>query len=397
MTFDPAPWRHDTDAATAGRIHLNNAGASLMPRPVADAVTSHLRLELQVGGYEAADAAAADIEAAYDALAALVGASARNIALVENATVAFAQALSAFDFAPGDTILTSRSDYISNQLAFLSLVRRQGVRLVRAEDLPDGGIDPDSVRAIIASERPRLVAVTWIPTNSGLVQPVAAIGELCRAAGVPFLVDACQAAGQIEIDVAALHCDFLSATGRKFLRGPRGSGFLYVADHVLDRGMAPLWLDLRGARWTDADAYEVADSARRFENWEFAWANVLGLGAAARYARRVGVGEAGAYAASLAAAAREQLAALPGARVLDRGAQLCAIAAVAFDGHDAGDIVRRLRDQAINTSVIRREHAVLDLDGRGVETAIRISPHYYNTSRDIDTLVFALEEFAAPS
>jgi selenocysteine lyase/cysteine desulfurase len=197
--------------------------------------------------------------------------------------------------------------------------------------------------------------------------------------------------------VAALHCDFLSATGRKFLRGPRGSGFLYVADHVLDRGLAPLWIDLRGARWTAADVYAVADSARRFENWEFAWANVLGLGAAARYACRFGVGEAGAYAASLAAAARERLAALPGARVLDRGAQLCAIVAVAFDGHDAGDIVRRLRDQAINTSVIRREDAVLDLDGRGVETAVRISPHYYNSSRDIDTLVFALEEFAAPS
>jgi selenocysteine lyase/cysteine desulfurase len=397
MSFDPAPWRHDTDAASAGRIHLNNAGAALMPRPVAEAVTAHLQLELQVGGYEAADAAAADVEAAYDALARLVGARPRNIAVVENATVAFAQALSAFDFAPGDVIVTSRNDYVSNQLAFLSLARRQGVRVVRADDLPEGGIDPDSVRDLLQSRRPRLVAVTWVPTNTGLVQPVAAVGGLCREAGVPFLVDACQAVGQIEVDVAALHCDFLSATGRKFLRAPRGTGFLYVSDAALERGAAPLWLDLRGARWTAADAYEAAESARRFENWEFAWALVLGLGAAARYALRVGIPEAGAYAAALAATARDRLAALPGARVLDRGAELSAIAAVAFDGHDAADIVRRLRDQAINTSTIRREYAVLDMDDKAAGTAVRISPHYYNSQRDIEALVFALEEFAAPA
>lgn len=397
MSFDPRPWRRDTAAASAGRIHLSNAGASLMPQPVVEAVGDHLRLEAQVGGYEAADAAAATIEGAYEDVATLIGAQPRNVAFVENATAAYAQALSAFDFATGDVILTSESDYVSNQLAFLSLAARRGVRLVRAADLPEGGVDPGSVRSLIARERPRLVAMTWVPTNSGLVQPVAEIGALCRDAGVPYLVDACQAVGQIEVDVAAVGCDFLSATSRKFLRGPRGAGFLYASDAALGRGQAPLFIDLRGARWVAPDRYELEASARRFENWEFAWALFIGMGVAARYALHVGVAAAGAYAAALAATARERLAALPGARVLDRGASLSAIATVAFAGHDAADIVERLREQAINTSAARREYALIDMDRKGAGTALRVSPHYFNDGRDIDTLVSALEEFAAPA
>jgi selenocysteine lyase/cysteine desulfurase len=397
MTFDPRPWRRDTAAASAGRIHLNNAGAALMPQPVVEAVSDHLRLEAHIGGYEAADAGAAAIHGAYEDVARLIGARPRNVAFVENATAAYAQALSSFDFAAGDVILTSESDYVSNQLAFLSLARRTGVRLVRAADLPEGGVDPQSVRELIRSEAPRLVAITWVPTNSGLVQPVREIGALCRDAGVPYLVDACQAVGQIEVDVADLHCDFLSATARKFLRGPRGAGFLYVADAALDRGDAPLFIDLRGARWTGPDNYELEPSARRFENWEFAWALMIGMGAAARYALDVGVAGAGAWAAHLAADTRERLAGLPGARVLDRGERLCAITTVEFAGHDAATIVERLREQAINTSAARREFAVIDMDRKGAESALRISPHYFNDLRDIETLVSALEEFAAPA
>jgi selenocysteine lyase/cysteine desulfurase len=393
MTFDPTPWRRDTAAAAAGRIHLNNAGAALMPQPVVQAITTHLQREVQLGGYEAADTARADIETAYDHSAALIGAHSRNIAIVENATVAFAQALSAFDFTPGDVILTTRNDYISNQLMYLSLARRQGVEIVRADDHCNGGVDVDSMRALIAARRPRLVAVTWIPTNSGLVQPVAEVGAVCAEAGVPYLIDACQAIGQIDIDVRKLHCDFLSVTARKFLRGPRGIGFLYVSDAMLQRAAAPLWLDMRGAHWIDPNEYRLVDSAQRFENWEFAYALVLGLGEAARYALDVGVAAAGAYAAQLASYARERLAALPHARVLDRGSQLSAIVTVAIEGHDADEIVTRLREEAINTSATFREYAVLDMDDKRARDAVRISPHYYNTRREIDILVSALEEF----
>jgi selenocysteine lyase/cysteine desulfurase len=391
MSFDPAPWRSDTPAALAGRIHLNNAGAALMPVPVAAAVMEHLELETKIGGYEAADAARDAIAATYDQVGELIGAAGRNMAIVENATVAFSQALSSFDFAPGDIILTTRNDYVSNQLMYLSLARRCGVEIVRADDLAEGGVDPDSVRRLIAARRPRLTAVTWVPTNSGLVQPVEEIANICADADVPCLIDACQAVGQIDIDVSQVPCDFLSATARKFLRGPRGVGFLFVSDRILEQQRAPLWIDMRGAQWIAADEYTLATDATRFENWEFAYALVLGMGVAAAYARRVGVAEAGAYAAALASYAREKLAAIPGARVLDEGPRLCAIATVDVTGHDATDLVHQLREQAIATSVTLRDYAVIDMDRKQAATALRVSPHYYNTHRDIDSLVWALD------
>ncbi|MFO7894705.1 MAG: aminotransferase class V-fold PLP-dependent enzyme [Longimicrobiales bacterium] len=384
-------WRADTPAALAGRIHLNNAGAGLMPAPVLEAIQNHLELESRLGGYEAADAVRERIDAAYGDVAALIGAAARNVAVVENATVAFSQALSAFDFAPGDVILTTRNDYASNQLMYLSLADRRGVEVVRAEDRPEGGVDPESVRALIRERAPRLVALTWVPTSSGLVQPAEAVGEICAETGVPYLVDACQVVGQMPVDVAALQCDFLAATARKFLRGPRGIGFLYVSDGVLESGRRPLYIDMRGADWVSADGYALREDARRFENWEFPYALLLGMGEAARYAGAVGVEAARDRARDLAGELREALVALDGVRVLDRGPALCAIVTVALDGWHADDAVARLRDQGVNASALHRVSAVMDLDEKGVETALRLSPHYYNTAAEVRAAVHAIE------
>jgi selenocysteine lyase/cysteine desulfurase len=362
---------------------------------VRDAVAAHLQLENELGGYEAADARADQISDAYVAIARLVGGTPRNIAVVENATVAVALALSAIDPGPGDVLLTSRNDYISNQLMFISLAERRGVRVIHAEDQPGGGVDPDSFRRLIHEHRPRFASATWVPTNSGLIQPVAEIGRICAETEVPFVLDACQAVGQIPIDVADLHCDFLAATARKFLRGPRGVGFLYVSDRMLDSGVYPLYVDMRGALWTETDAFELVGDARRFENWEFNYAALLGMGAAARYALDVGVAEAGAYAAMLADSIRSGAAAIDGARVLDHGDCLAAIATVEFEGCDAQTIVVRLREQAINTSATERGYALLDMRAKGAHTAIRISPHYYNDEREIRIVLGALEEFGA--
>ena len=374
------------------RHHLNNAGAALMPQPVVQAIVDHIALETEMGGYEASDARHAAVDQSYSDIAKLVGAQARNIAVVANATAGFIQALSSFDFEPGDVILTSRCDYTSNQIQYLALARRRGVHIEHAEDLPEGGVDPDSVLDRLKNRKCRLVALTWVPTSSGLVQDVESVGEICKGHGVPYLIDACQAVGQMPIDVEALGCDYLSVTARKFLRGPRGVGFLFASDRALKRGDHPLYVDMRGAHWIDAKTYAFEDSARRYEDWEFPYALVLGQGAAVRYALDVGIEAAQTRAWALAAYARDRLERIPGVRVHDRGRNKCAIVTASTAGKDASDVVPYLRDRGINTSAARREHSVLDFDDKGVRSALRVSPHYYNTEAEIDALAQALTE-----
>ena len=386
-------WRLDTPGC-ASRIHLNNAGAALPPRPVTEVLHRHLDREAEIGGYEA-EAEAEDsgaVRAVYDHLGRLLGTRADNIALVENATVAVAQALSAFDLQSGDVLVTTHNDYTSNQLMYLSLARRLGIEVERADDLPEGGVDPDSVRRLVAHPRCRLVALTWVPTNSGLVQPAEEVGEICEAAGVPYLVDACQAVGQLPVDVERLHCDFLAATARKFLRGPRGIGFLYVSDRLLERGAHPLFIDMRGAGLMDESTFELAPGARRFENWEFSYALVLGLGEAARYALDVvGIETGGGRAQELASRVRERLAALPGVRLYDHGPRLCAIVTAEAPGGDTAEIVRRLHEEGINVHASLGGPGPFNAPGARATPILRISPHYYNTAEEIDTAMTALE------
>jgi selenocysteine lyase/cysteine desulfurase len=383
-------WRADTPGCQ-DRIHLNNAGAALPPQTVVETIQRQLAREAEVGGYEAADEAALRIHEVYENLGILVGTQARNIAIVENATVAVAQALSAFDFRPGDVLVTSRCDYPSNQLMYLSLAQRAGLIVRRADDLPEGGVDPESVRRLVRDPRCRLVVLTWVPTNSGLVQAAAAVGAVCEEAGIPFVLDACQSVGQMPVDVKQLGCDYLAGTARKFLRGPRGIGFLYVSDRALATGAYPLYVDMRGAEWTAADEFQLADGARRFENWEFAYALVLGMGEAARYS--LAVGKVGfERARALAAELRAQLRAIPRVRVLDRGADLCAIVTIAVEGHEPDALKLQLRARGINTSVTDRDDGILDLESKGVVAALRLSPHYYNTAAELGAAVAVLDE-----
>jgi selenocysteine lyase/cysteine desulfurase len=384
-------WRRDTPGCTE-RIHLNNAGAALVPSGVANAIAAHLALESRLGGYEAAETMADQLKEVYTALARLLGAEPRSIAVAPNSTIAFSQALSSFDLGPGDQILTTRNDYVSNQIMYLSLARRCGVEVVRARDLPVGGVDPESIRELIRRRRPSLVSVTWVPTNSGLVQPVEAVGRVCEEAEVPYLVDGCQAVGQIPVDVRRVRCDYLAATARKFLRGPRGIGFLYASDRVLQTGAYPLLVDMQGATWTDPDAFEVAPDARRFETWESPSALVLGMGAAARYAAEVGIAAAGSRARHLADLTRRLLARLPGVRVLDRGPELCAIVTATVPQPDPEAVKLELRRRGVNVSTTTRSSAVIDMDEKHASTALRFSPHYYNTEDEIEQAVATLAE-----
>lgn len=392
--MDIAQFRADTPGCK-NRVHLNNAGASLMPRPVIEAIRGHLDLEVSIGGYEAEAEAAADIERAYEDVAQLVGASPDRIAFTEHATASFAAALSSVLFDSGDSILTTRHDYASNQIQYLALADRFGIEILRAPDAPEGGVDVEAMQGLIHRRRPKLVAITQIPTNSGLVQDVESIGAICRDRSILYLVDGCQSVGQMPVDVEQIGCDFFSATSRKYLRGPRGAGFLYVSDRVLEAGMEPLFPDLRGADWIAEDLYQPAPDAKRFETWEFAWALILGTGAAARYANNIGLAPIRAQVRAMAGELRSRLPEIDGVRVLDRGPELGATVTVSVRGRDPSVLVAELRLRGINTSAQTRLDAVIDYDEKGVDGALRVSPHYFNDASDLDTFLGALEEIVS--
>lgn len=292
----------------------------------------------------------------------------------------------------GDRVLTSMAEYASNVISFLQVARRTGTRVEVVPNDDQGQLSVEALRGMI-DDRVRLIAVSHIPTNGGLVQPVAAIGRVAREAGVLFLVDACQSVGQVPVDVAAIGCDMLSATSRKYLRGPRGVGFLYVRREVGER-LEPPFLDLHAATWVAPDRYEVRRDARRFENWESNVAGTLGMGVAAAYAMAIGVEAGSIRLRALAERLRERVRAIPGGRVHDLGAVRGGLVTFTLDGLDANEIQERLAAERINVTVSSVFSARFDMTARGLERVVRASPHYYNTEEEVDRLAETLARMA---
>ena len=385
--IDVAKLRADTPSCEFV-CHLNNAGSALPPRVVVDRVVEHLRLEEQIGGYEAHAQVEVEIERVYESIARLIGANTAEIAVVESATQAWSAALRSLSFGAGDRILTCASEYASNAIALLQVCKRTGASLEVVPDDAHGQIDLAALEALL-DERVRLVSIVYIPTQGGLVNPVADVARLARRVGALVLVDACQAVGQLPIDVRELDCDFLSATGRKFLRGPRGTGFLYVREQLIS-ALEPFPLDLHSATWTSATTYEPRMDAKRFEYWERSYAGMLGLGVAVEYAQAIGVPAMQTRVRMLAERLRTGLAERPGVAVADLGVERGAIVTFAVDGADHAAIAASLRASGINISVTARAAAVLDLGRRNYESLLRASPHAYNTEAEVDRLLAAL-------
>lgn len=383
MAIDVARARAETPGCTEV-IHLNNAGAGLMPEHVLSALTGHLELEARIGGYEAAARAEQAIEHTYDAVAALIGCGRDEIAIVENATRAWDMAFYAMPFRPGDRILTAVSEYGSNYLAFLQVARRTGAVVEVIPNDEHGQISLDALRGMI-DERVRLIAITHVPTNGGLVNPAAGVGRIARDAGIPYLLDACQSVGQMPVDVETIGCDMLSATGRKYLRGPRGTGFLYVRKPLLD-SLEPPFIDILAARWIDRDHYEVRPDARRFENWESYVAGRVGLGAAVDYAAGWGLAAIEERVKSLADYLRARIGELPGAVVRDLGVERCGIVSFTVAGLDPAAIKQVLAAERINVTVSSRGSTRIDMEQRGLTDMVRASVHYYNTEGEVDRM-----------
>lgn len=384
--------RADTPAASR-LAYLHNAGAALMPTPVVVTMKSHIDLESEIGGYAAADRESDRLDSVYGSVARLLNAAPDEIALMENATVAWQMAFYALQFRAGDRILTAEAEYAANYVAFLQVANRTGAVIDVVPSDASGELDVDALERMI-DDRVKLIAITWVPTNGGLVNPAAAVGKMAQAHKIPYLLDACQAVGQMKVDVEALGCDMLSATGRKFLRGPRGTGFLYVRRSLM-RQLEPPMIDHFAAPWVSRDAYQLREDARRFETWENNYAARLGLGAAVDYALAIGLGPIEQRCRMLAGRLRNGLASMRGITIRDLGRAPGAIVSFTMEGREAEAIVSSAAAAGITIGASHPSSTRIDAETRSLPPVVRASPHYYNTEAEIDRLIAHLAGLAA--
>jgi cysteine desulfurase / selenocysteine lyase len=372
--------------------HLNNAGASLAPRSVIDAMTSHLELECRVGPYEAAELAQEAVDRGHTALAELLGCDSQEVALLDSATRAWGMALASLPLRAGDRVLVSPMEYGSNYISLRRLAERVEISVEVLAANEDGLVSVADLQDQL-DERVKLITMAHVPMHDGLINPVASIGQVARSNGIPFLVDACQSVGQMPIDVRDIGCDMLVGCGRKYLRGPRGTGFLYVRQALAER-LSPAIVGLDGVEWSGG-SYRFAPGARRFETWETNSASRIGLGVAIDYALAWGVEYTWPRIRQLADDLRQELKRIPRVTMRDRGLERCGIVALTVEGQDAAWVRTKLREAGINTWVCLENAACVDMQLRGISSLLRVSVHYYNSSEELDRFCSVLESLAA--
>jgi selenocysteine lyase/cysteine desulfurase len=389
QTFDVARARRETPGCI-DLIHFNNAGAALMPKRVVQTLLQYTQLEAKIGGYEAAEKESKKIENLYQVSSRLLNCKATEIAFVESATRGWDMAFYSIPFSQGDVILTGMSEYESNYLAFLQVAQKAGVRVEVIPNDENGQISLKVLQEKV-SKKVKLIAITHIPTNGGLVNPAEEIGKIAKAAGILYLLDSCQAAGQIPLDVQKLNCDFLSFTGRKYIRGPRGTGILYVRESVCHQ-LEPPFLDLQAAEWISNDRYTLSPGAQRFEQWETNVGAKIGLGVAIDYALTWGIDKISNRIVSLATDLRRLLSEIPEVQLCDLGLKQCGIVSFRVKNADPTVIQRALRLRSINTSVSMKRYTRLDMDSRKFDSVCRASVHYYNTEKEIERFCMQLRK-----
>jgi len=351
MSLDLSKLRRDTPTCE-GQTFLDNAGSALSPTIVNETLIAHLALEQEVGGYVAAETALHRITEATAAVGRLVGAAPHQIAWQPSATAAWNRAISSIPFCDGDRVLTTSAEYASNVIPLLQAHKRVGLAVEVIPDGPDGAADPVAFAAML-DDRVKALALTHAPSQNGLLVDAHAFGEILRAANSPawFLLDACQSVGQMPIDMGSIGADFVTATGRKWIRGPRGTGFLAVSDRALAE-LEPDPMDMCGAVWLGGTSYQPAEGATRFQSFETSIAGLLGLGAAATYALDLGLDNIRECVNALAGSLRSQLNDVAGVRVLDRGRERTGIVVFSVPGDNAVAAVTELRTNGITVTPV---------------------------------------------
>jgi selenocysteine lyase/cysteine desulfurase len=382
-------------AGTAGRHYFNAAGAGLVSDGVLEAVVTHLRREQRVGGYEAANQVADEVAGVYTAAATLLGSAPDEIALFDSATSGLRGVFDALRLGAGDTVVAPRSSYVSQALRLLAMQRHDDVRLEVVPSDATGAMDLEALdRAVAGASGRVVVSAVHVPTSSGLVEPIAEISAVARRHGALTVVDATQSVGQIDIDVRAVDCDALVTTGRKFLRGPRGTGLAYLRRGMLE-GVGAWAPDVRGAVWTGEDEWTMDGTARQLETWECSVAARLGLGVALREALDRGPAATEAHLVGLGAHLRTALDAVDGVTVADPSASSSAIVTFTVDDVAGKEVSARLRQRRIDSISVPASHAQWDLGARGLASVVRVSPHVYNDDEDVRVLLEGVADVVA--
>ena len=373
----------------ASLIHFNNAGSALPPDVVRNAVVNYLEEEMTHGGYETREKYGEAFDGAYTSIATFLNASAQEIAIMENATAAWQAGFHGIDWRDGDEILISRAAYSSYYLSYLHLQRQVDLKVKMVRNDEHGQVDLNALEAAIGPKT-RVIALGHIPTNSGLVSPAMEVGAVARRHNLIYMLDACQSAGQVPLDVKALGCDLLSATGRKYVRGPRGTGFLYASDRLRDQ-LTPAVVDLHSAHWTSTHAYEFRADARKFENWESSYANILGLKVAIDYANSLGMDRVWNRIQELGRSLREKLLSIPGVAIHYSGKVKGGIVSFSVGGVGATEVKAYMKKHGVNVSWMDQPSARLELEAKGIPELVRASVHYYNTHSEIEQFIELLK------
>jgi selenocysteine lyase/cysteine desulfurase len=370
--------------------HLNNAGAALPTTTTLDTVIDHLRLEADIGGYEAEAAEWDRLQAVRASAAALLGATVDEVAITGSDTEGFTKALWGLHLGGGlergKRILVDRIAYDSHYMALLQVSQLAGTTIEAVPSTPNGTLDLDALAAALAGGDVALSSLTHVGTHRGLVNPVAEAARLCREAGSITFVDACQSIGQLPVDVGTIGCDVLTGTGRKWLRGPRGSGLVYVRADLVG-SLRPPGIDGTSARWEDAGHYELQPGAARFMPFECPVAIHLGLGAAIDHALALGIDAIAAQVNRIAEYLRAELVAVDGVGVHDGGTRRSGIVTFTAEGVAPADIKAAALAVGVNVSVTDIAAARFDMGGARPDSIVRASPHYFNTEEECTRLV----------
>ena len=387
--LDTEALRDATPGCQSGIVHFNHAGASLPSQATLDAIIAQLHREARDGPMEAGEHGALLLENARRAAAQLLNAPASSIAFTSSGSAAWNMAFQALvPWQPGGRILVGRHEWGGN-LASMQLAVQAGARVEVIPCDATGAVCPLALEAMIDANV-KLIDLTWLPANGGLINPAQAIGEVAKKHGIPYFIDAGQAVGQVPVDVQTLHCDVLKSAGRKHLRGPRGTALLYVRPAFLQH-LNPAQRDVFSAPWT-AEGFDLRNDARRFETSEVSYALLAGLGNALQEINRLGMEQVWETIRQTSQQIRQALGQIPGISLHDLGASQSGLIAFNLAGWDAFELKRRLGLQRINIGANGVAYTPLDMQARGLASVARISVSALNNTQDIERLLAALRE-----